>query len=139
MNNALVRVFITGRDTMTMATLEWRAFHWSWLTVQRFIILLVRSMVPFRTGMAAGRAPYLTVGAWGITVHHLVAQEAKSRTTNGVRFSLQRPALSGKSASKRLCPKSTTAHSPPTQTAPPRGAKVKICTRGGGGYFTLKI
>lgn len=43
--------------------------------------------------MAAGIAPYLTVGAWGIAVHYLVDQEAKSRTTNGVRFSLSKGLL----------------------------------------------
>lgn len=49
--------------------------------------------------VGAWSTPYLTIGAWGIAVHYLVGQEAKSRTTNGVRFSLQRPASRGMSAS----------------------------------------
>lgn len=49
--------------------------------------------------IGAWGTPYLTVGAWSIAVHYLVGQETKSRTTNGVRFSLQRPASCGMSAS----------------------------------------
>jgi hypothetical protein len=36
------------RDTLNIAILKWKAFHWGWLTVSEFTIVMVGNMAVYK-------------------------------------------------------------------------------------------